>query len=52
MVRQLSDEGYILAVCTNGTNGYVRKIVSALELAPLFLHICRGRSRAVPNPTR
>ena len=39
MVRQLSDEGYILAVCTNGTNGYVRKIVSALELAPYFTYL-------------
>ena len=39
MIRQLSDEGYILAVCTNGTNGYVRKIVSALELAPYFTYL-------------
>ena len=36
MIRQLSEAGYILAVCTNGTNGYVRKIASALGLAPYF----------------
>ena len=39
MIRQLSDEGYILAVCTNGTNGYVRKIVGALGLAPYFTYL-------------
>lgn len=26
-------------MCTNGTNGYVRKIVSALELAPYFTYL-------------
>lgn len=39
MLRQLSDDGYILAVCTNGTNGYVKKIVQALELAPYFTYL-------------
>lgn len=39
MIRRLWDEGYILAVCTNGTNGYVRKIVQALELAPYFTYL-------------
>lgn len=39
MIRQLSADGYILAVCTNGTNGYVRKIVQALELAPYFTYL-------------
>ncbi len=39
MLRQLSDAGYILSVCTNGTNGYVRKIVQALELAPYFTYL-------------
>ena len=36
MIRQLNEEGYILAVCTNGTNGYARKIVQALDIAPYF----------------
>lgn len=44
MIRQLSEAGYILAVCTNGTNGYVRKIASALGLAP-YLPGCRERNR-------
>ena len=39
MLRRLSDSGYILAVCTNGTNGYVKKIVQALELAPYFTYL-------------
>ncbi len=39
MIRRLSDDGYILAVCTNGTNGYVKKIVQALELAPYFTYL-------------
>ena len=39
MIRWLSDDGYILAVCTNGTNGYVKKIVQALELAPYFTYL-------------
>ncbi len=39
MIRRLSEEGYILAVCTNGTNGYVRKIAAALDLAPYFTYL-------------
>lgn len=44
MIRQLSEAGYILAVCTNGTNGYVRKIASALGWRPI-LPGCRERNR-------
>lgn len=39
MLKNLSDNGYILAVCTNGTNEYVRKIVKALGFEIYFTYL-------------
>lgn len=39
MLKALTDRGYILAVCTNGTNGYVRKIVKALGIETYFTYL-------------
>lgn len=39
MLQALTDEGYILAVCTNGTNEYVREVVKALEIAHFFTYL-------------